>query len=164
MRFRKLRIAFSATCLVACVLLIVLWIRSYSVVDSVCTGWRGVPYNVSICGEYGRLDISLREYDITPGTRANPLFYWHDQSAIEPNTIVRDLDGGIPGRSWFRFIPRGRYDDAGLIIPLWFPPLLMVMLIALPWVRWSNRFSLRTLLIATTLIAVLLGLVVWLGS
>jgi hypothetical protein len=29
MRFRKLRIAFSATCLVACVLLIVLWVRSY---------------------------------------------------------------------------------------------------------------------------------------
>ena len=29
MRFRKLRIAFSATCLIACVLLIVLWVRSY---------------------------------------------------------------------------------------------------------------------------------------
>ena len=29
MRFRKLRIAFSAACLVACVLLIVLWVRSY---------------------------------------------------------------------------------------------------------------------------------------
>src|SRR6266550_2296875 len=29
MRYRKLRIAFSATCLIACVLLIVLWVRSY---------------------------------------------------------------------------------------------------------------------------------------
>src|SRR6185295_4017804 len=29
MRFRKLRIAWSATCLIACVLLIVLWVRSY---------------------------------------------------------------------------------------------------------------------------------------
>src|SRR6478672_10879160 len=29
MRFRKLRIAFSATCLIACVLLIALWVRSY---------------------------------------------------------------------------------------------------------------------------------------
>ena len=29
-----------------------------------------------------------------------------------------------------------------------------------PWLRW--KFSLRTLLIATTLIAVVLGLVVWL--
>ena len=29
MKFRKLRIAFSATCLIACVLLIVLWVRSF---------------------------------------------------------------------------------------------------------------------------------------
>src|SRR4051794_30248852 len=29
MRFRKLRIAFSATCVIACVLLIALWARSY---------------------------------------------------------------------------------------------------------------------------------------
>ena len=29
MRFRKLRIAFSAMCLIACVLLIALWVRSY---------------------------------------------------------------------------------------------------------------------------------------
>ena len=35
MKFRKLRIAFSATCLIACVLLIVLWVRSYWKVDSI---------------------------------------------------------------------------------------------------------------------------------
>ena len=29
MKYRKLRIAFSAACLIACVLLIVLWVRSY---------------------------------------------------------------------------------------------------------------------------------------
>ena len=33
MRFRKLRIAFSATCLIACVLLIALWVRSYWRID-----------------------------------------------------------------------------------------------------------------------------------
>ena len=35
----------------------------------------------------------------------------------------------------------------------------IVVLAAAPWLRW--RFSLRTLLIATTLIAVLLGIIVW---
>jgi uncharacterized membrane protein YbhN (UPF0104 family) len=35
MRFRKLRIAFSATCLIVCVLLIVLWVRSYWIVDTI---------------------------------------------------------------------------------------------------------------------------------
>jgi hypothetical protein len=34
MRFRKLRIALSVACGIACVLLIVLWVRSYSKVDS----------------------------------------------------------------------------------------------------------------------------------
>ena len=33
MRFRKLRIAWSVACLIACVLLIVLWVRSYWWVD-----------------------------------------------------------------------------------------------------------------------------------
>ena len=33
----------------------------------------------------------------------------------------------------------------------------------LPWLPWMpGRFSLRTLLIATTLVAVVLGLIVWL--
>ena len=34
----------------------------------------------------------------------------------------------------------------------------------LPWFANLGRFSLRTLLIATTLVAVVLGLIVWLGS
>ena len=34
-------------------------------------------------------------------------------------------------------------------------------LAAAPWIRWSRRFSLRTLLIATTLVAVVLGLIVY---
>jgi hypothetical protein len=42
--------------------------------------------------------------------------------------------------------------------------VLILMLAAfaiVPWIRWSNRFSLRTLLIATTLIAIVLGLAAW---
>jgi hypothetical protein len=30
-----------------------------------------------------------------------------------------------------------------------------------PWIRWSRRFTLRTLLIATTLVAVVLGAIVY---
>jgi hypothetical protein len=46
-------------------------------------------------------------------------------------------------------------------VPVWFLALLSVALAALPWVYWSKRFRLRTLLIATTLVAVGLGLIVW---
>jgi hypothetical protein len=44
--------------------------------------------------------------------------------------------------------------------PLWFLALAFGTLAMIPWLQWSNRFSLRTLLIATTLVAVVLGLAV----
>jgi hypothetical protein len=46
----------------------------------------------------------------------------------------------------------------------WLFILLFGALSVIPWMPWPNRFSLRTLLIVTTLVAVLLGLVVWLSS
>jgi hypothetical protein len=47
--------------------------------------------------------------------------------------------------------------------PHWFPVLLSAAFAAAPWFRRTWKFSLRTLLIATTLVAVVLGLIVWLG-
>jgi hypothetical protein len=46
-------------------------------------------------------------------------------------------------------------------IPQWLLVLSVLLLAAAPWLRCSARFSLRTLLIATTLVAVVLGLMVW---
>ena len=47
-------------------------------------------------------------------------------------------------------------------VPYWFLVLLSVAdLPSHPWLRW--RFSLRTLLIATTLVAVVLGIIVWMS-
>jgi hypothetical protein len=43
--------------------------------------------------------------------------------------------------------------------PNWFPVLVSVALGGVPWLRW--RFSLRTLLIAMTLVAVVLGVIVY---
>ena len=44
---------------------------------------------------------------------------------------------------------------------MWFPILICLGIAAAPWVnRIGWRFSLRTLLIATTLVAIVLGLVV----
>lgn len=42
----------------------------------------------------------------------------------------------------------------------WLPAGVFAALAAMPWLRW--RFSVRTLLIATTLLAALLGLSAWL--
>ena len=44
-------------------------------------------------------------------------------------------------------------------MPIWLPVLLTAILTAVPWVP-LRRFSLRTLLLVTTLVAVALGVVV----
>jgi hypothetical protein len=41
--------------------------------------------------------------------------------------------------------------------PHWFADFLFLALAVSPWIRMPNRFSLRTLLIACTLVSVLLG-------
>lgn len=48
-----------------------------------------------------------------------------------------------------------------LRIPLWFAALMFALLAAIPCVPWASRFSLRTLLIVTTLVAVGLGWITW---
>jgi hypothetical protein len=50
---------------------------------------------------------------------------------------------------------------SGLAIPYWLILACTTTLAALPWLRWSKRFSMRTLLIALTAVAVVLGLIVW---
>src|SRR5947208_63167 len=54
MRFRYLRIAFSAACLIACVLLIALWVRSYKYADIV----RNAPMRYEAVSVRGRLKMS----------------------------------------------------------------------------------------------------------
>jgi hypothetical protein len=108
MRCDKLRITWSVLCGIACVLLIVAWVRSFSVADRMYIGWRGVPYNAVIVLDPSRLAIELREYDITPGSVANPLFYMRDSQAIPGYQQRRYADGSIPGRQWFRFSPGGQ--------------------------------------------------------
>jgi hypothetical protein len=46
-------------------------------------------------------------------------------------------------------------------VPYWCPVCLSVLLATSPWFGMPRRYSLRTLSIATTLVAVLLGLIVW---
>jgi hypothetical protein len=90
----------------------------------------------------------------------------HDGGAIVSDSFIadRDRDGGIPGRLWFRIVRPDAQHYRELLIPLWFPPLVVLAIAALPFIRWSNRFSLRTLLIAMTLVAIALGLIVWLSA
>jgi len=52
--------------------------------------------------------------------------------------------------------------EFGFLLPHWFLIALSATFAAVPWIRQLKlRFSLRTLLVATTLIAVVLGLITY---
>src|SRR3954454_25406500 len=164
MRFRKLRIAWSATCLVACGLLIVLWVRSYWRYD-----WSGgiivAPTNGKLYGTSGCLFESANGVVavVYVGNVWQSLSYLSSlgSSSAEPNLrVIKDDDAES---AYWGF--RGKVSPNGVFrgsAPIWFFVVASDTFAALPWFRW--RFALRTLLIATTLVAVALGLAVYVGK
>ena len=155
-RFRKLRIAWAVVCAIACVLLCALWVRSYWWMDGVGGDYRG--RFTSIGSDSGTINyLSTRALvglvGIGPGFHSFPVTAKsgseEESSDDESDTAYRFL-----GFEWNWFA-----DGVIASVPFWFAVLIAAIFAAVPWLRW--RFSLRTLLIATTLVAVMLGLIVW---
>jgi hypothetical protein len=136
---RGLRIAWSVWWGILCVLLVVLWARSYRRVDTLDNlyGYR----------------IAVKQGKLVLGERAPqpPIF----SPRLPPVTraVARFLDTMAPMRV-----------VVVASIPLGILVAIGSLLTAAPWIlplSRLQRFSLRTLLIATTLVAVVLGVVVW---
>jgi hypothetical protein len=146
MRYRKLRIAWSVMCAIACVLLIVLWVRSY---------W------------WSEIFVSDRWQPRVVVSRGK-VFYDADYSYTWNRDIKKPLEIKNSGH-WYHIQSIRNLDRTSLTINkarnrvlIW--PFVVGTVAAttfswLPWLRF--RFGLRTLLIATTLVAVTLGLIVW---
>jgi hypothetical protein len=154
MRFRKLRIAWSAMCGVMCLLLIVLWVRSYWWCDAVYFR-PGATSTFLVRSDEGEISYG----DITERARTmdyQPPFGWRFKTGrIGVQTEVPDVSAFRKIIRWFDWKWQFGYQ-----MPDWFLLLWMATMAATPWSsRWSWRFSLRTLLIATTLVAVVLGVI-----
>jgi hypothetical protein len=153
MRFRKLRIAWSAVWTLACVLMVLLWARSYWRYDRVAKFERNQMATSLDSGSaiitFARLDYSK----ISPVPMEPYDWRWEGNQPITEDSP--EITG--PSFQW----SRERVGSA-VSFPHWFPAIEFAALAAILWIPWSNKFSLRTLLIATTLVAVVLGLVVWL--
>jgi hypothetical protein len=133
---RYVRIAFSATCGIACVLLCVLWARSFTHYDQL-HGTLGGRSWFSIESERGRMVFSTSETTETSwGIRSGGL------DDFPPDII-------LPG-------------DVRIVWPHWILALPAAVISAAPWIRW--RFRVRTLLIAITVVAILLGMIVYVCS
>jgi hypothetical protein len=134
MKYRKLRIAWSVAWGVVAVLLCLLWVRSHYYYDLGTSGIvpiRGSLYMTQKIAMQPRYTSTARFVRTMLGTQAVPA----------ADFVVEPLDA--------------------FTIPFWFLVLVTGAASRAPWFRWPTHFSLRTLLIATTLVAVALGLIVW---
>jgi hypothetical protein len=139
MRYRKLRIAWTMFCGIACVLLIALWARSFWASDNV--KWvYSTPRGIGATVFNGHILVSNYIY-------------------VGANRVEWRLNRS-PDDAPVMWILGLKYGPDSVVLPLW---LLAVISAALSFVPWFSfkRFSLRTLLIATTLVAAMLGVIVW---
>ncbi len=136
-------------------MLIVLWTRSLSYEDG---AGIALPHNCEawVDSVRSRVLISFRheeDFPVNPSPGSSDRVDLESLPTIERNTGPHVLGFGIihePG--YYR-----------LRLPHWFLASSIATLGLLPWFSRCWRFTLRTLLIATTLAAIVLGLVVYLA-
>jgi hypothetical protein len=154
---KYLRIAVTALNLTACVLLVALWARSYS--------WFDMPQgrigdrNLFIQSVQGELRFSAISDPRQFGWDLTSDWVGPDQFGLS-TTIAGDPIIRIPrlfSLSWNSIA-------ISIWVPHWLPVLLFAAMAALTWINHVRRFSLRTLLIVTTLVAVGLGTVIYLSG
>jgi hypothetical protein len=160
MRYRKLRIVFSATCLIACVLLCTLWVRSYSV-------WDIISYSTAPPPDDEEEEVPRQvDFESWQGVCS---VYSEQLSSWEPATFLnrwqyttKTPPVWLPQTHWsFEYGPADERHE--IKVPHWFLFVSFAALATVPWIRWKWRFRLRSLLIATSLIAVVLGVIVYLA-
>jgi hypothetical protein len=154
MRFRKLRIAWSVVWGLLAVLLIVLWVRSYWWSDT-AFGPLSKSRAVLLSSRHGRLSVIVEQIKI-------PMWAYSRNSRAEQ---LAATSSPSLSQAFARLFAITFYSkkNSGASTPYTYPVLLICGLAVAPWIRQLQwQFSLRTLLIVTTLVVVVLGLFVWL--
>ena len=149
MRYRKLRIAWSIACGIACLLLIALWVRSYSN-DS---AWQTPVIQSGNFAFYSTPGLMIGA--LAPFVEYAPHDNLHVSYYIPYHSIGVARRPGLWGFtadfwSWWNWV---------IQVPYWFAVAVAAATGTVPWLRW--KFSLRTLLILMTVVTVGLGLAVY---
>jgi hypothetical protein len=145
---RKLRIAWSVGCWFACMSLLLLWLRSLFLVD-IAVAPISANSSVAVGTMPGTLMVAVSD-----STGYQP-WKLHTKSVVD--TFYRGVTprNGFSSRMWGSFAVSGWQAE----LPYWLLILLGTILGVAPWLCWQKQFSLRTLLIGTTLIAAVLGII-----
>jgi hypothetical protein len=152
MNHRKLRITWSICCGILCLLLIGLWVRSYWRWDNVAWG-ISAQQGLLVSSQSGAMTFTYRDLN---GTEVS-LVKWQVLTQDSPDTNLLPI-GGIE-ESWAGFLFLLGEDAVFVVVPYWFLVPLAIAFVAVPWVSW--RFSLRTLLMALAVVALLLGALIY---
>jgi hypothetical protein len=135
MKYCKLRIAWSVGCGILCLLVIVLWVRSYSHFDRL-----------------SRLNTIFSElWSVNGGMRMTIAIDRSSRGewALTLVSLPLPISEPMPTpRFHINWMSNGFESD----VPHWFVAVAFAANAGVPWLRW--RFSLRMLLIAMTLVAV----------
>lgn len=141
---RYLRIAFSVVCIAACLAIVALWVRSYSSREYFLKPVSN-KHMIVVESASGRVMLDFFESGHYGAYWGGVIEDWREAN--------RDL--GIAGFAYAAAPWHTTYRA-----PHWFLVMLFAALATIPWLHFSKRFSLRTLLVAMTLAAVGLGVVV----
>jgi hypothetical protein len=140
----------SVLCIMVCVALIVLSVRSYY--------WRDVQHGrvadrqaFAICSMQGRM--SLYAY------QSNAILPWEWRSyAVHKRDVSRAIETTQQNSLGFGFVQ----SSVGLIVtvPYWLFVLIFEAMFAILQIKRQWRFGLRTVLVATTFVAIVLAMIV----
>jgi hypothetical protein len=168
---RRLLDIASIVCLVLCVALMGMWVLSYHV-WSERTGRYMSRRAYQIATQEGRLFL----FEFPSTDQDDPLLLLFRGQLVWPNgsqPMPLQSEFGPPIKfsppPWTRerltplgFVTYFRRTGSILMLPYWFLVLVTGSLAMLFKMRWPMRFHLRTLFIATTFLAVVLGMIAWL--
>jgi len=156
---RALRVTWTAAFSLLTLLLIALWLRSYSHRDQTRGCIFGSRHHILVTSLRDQIAVGYDEWRGTPHN-------WIFESKTEPENLISVYPSvtGVPPFSWLGFRGHFRPNLWVLVIPTWFLLCAGIGFAILPWTgieRKVKRFSLRTLLFATTLLALTLGFLVY---
>jgi hypothetical protein len=156
---RSLRITATALMLLLSATLVVLWFRNFRGAD---VGWAPLPSggHVVVVSQQGQMEFvfskpspaSLRTRQATKTASS----WGGDTYSVVHQSAVDVLFPRVKPLRYRRLWPAG----LNMMTPYRFLVPFTVALSAVPWIKWSSRFSLRALLVGTTIIAVALGIYV----
>jgi hypothetical protein len=150
MNYRKLRIAWSVGCGLLAVLLCVLWVRSYWFFEMFSACKVSENHIIAVLSVPGVFCVAINPIADSP-----PPWSRESTDAVEWWTDAVELEQ-VPYTS--RVIGTFKFELWAVVVPYWFVVSLCAGISTAPWLR--RQFSLRTLLIATTIVAVCIGLAV----